>query len=531
MGCRQAFSRYWLALAVAALCVGAACPSTAFAADTVEQTDRAEVFRQLGVDDVAADYVVVVDTSKSMLQEDRYARVKSALASFVGALSPNDRLTIITFDGIPTVVFAGKVGSNPNTAVEALPAKPPGNNTDIGSGLRAGIDELTRPGGADVAALVILTDGVHDPAKGSDFPQKSGPAWDELRAKAASLSASRRLRVYPMALTSGTDVGLVINVFPGATSLSLSQGQLESYFQDVKEAVRYDKASLMLAADESGAVTVVWPEESLGRVDLAAGKSEFDVTLTSTMTRIPLVVEDLAVTSSGDFPINFSIDPGSVTLAPGASARIHVSATWVPPQGFYFGKRQLTMSDELQMTGTIQSPWSQVIVKDLGLTLPASIAAVPAELTAAGEIGTSVWFLAALAVAALLVSLVIWAIVGPDTPARLSGTYRVGGLSDAAAGSSSQERSLTDDARRGAVLWFGGAQGEQPRVQLPGVSGDAFKLEARRSRRRGPVEVWGFAEGAVVKVKLPEDKAAARFVDGRVPPGSVIVIGSNEIRL
>jgi hypothetical protein len=89
---------------------------------------------------------------------------------------------------------------------------------------------------------------------------------------------------------------------------------------------------------------------------------------------------------------------------------------------------------------------------------------------------------------------------------------------------------LSEDAQGGAVLWFGGPEGPQPRVEILGVKGDAFKLEAQRKKHRGSVETLCFPEGAVLRAKLPGDRAFTLFVEGPVPPGTAIQVGGNEIR-
>jgi hypothetical protein len=531
MGTRLArfMSRAWLLAVCLILLAGILGAPTASSA--VEQASRAEVFEKLGVDNVGAHYVVLVDTSTSMGQEQRYERVKTALESFFGVLSPSDDLTVITFDDRPSiVVFRQKGKQDPGSMIAQLPTKL-GHYTDIGHALSVAVEQLQDLPASDIASLIVLTDGRHVPPAGSDFPNVTGAAWDKLSRAARQLSNSHEIQVYAMALTGDTDVGLVSKVFPRTREIALPQGQLTSYFNGIKDRVRAAKARTLLAEDKNGAVQVRWSPDALADVDLGSGSASFDVTLKSTTSHVPLTVSRLRVSSTGELPVFFSVEPRTVTIPPGKSETVTVHATWSPPdEGGPHLKRTTVRTADLKLDGNVESAWTRVIVKDLGLTVPLQLQAGVAPLSAAGDTGFAVWLVVlALVILGLLVAYVYRRLKSPPAPC-LAGSYYVGAANEDVefAGTA---RSLKEDARGGGVLWFGGECGPEPRVELPGQRGDAFRLEARRSGRRGPVEMWCVAEKPSVRAKLPGDRRPTSFDQGPVPSGTEIQTGANKIKL
>ncbi len=521
-----------LVVLVALLVVSFGCSGAAVAG--VKQADRAEVFDKLGVDAVGAHYVVLVDTSTSMGKEQRYERVKAALESFFGALSPSDDLTVITFNERPSiVVYRQKGKQDPAAMIAQLPARLEAQ-TDIGHALRVAVEQLQDLPASDIASLIVLSDGLHKPPPNSDFPTKEGPAWESLRSAAKELTSTHDVQVYAMALTDGTDVGLVGKVFPGTREIALPKGQLTSYFNGIKDRVRAAKATALLAQDKDGIVQAQWPREALADVDLEAGSATFDLTLKSTMPHVPVTVTGLQVSSSGQLPMKFAVTPQKVTIGPGKTAKVTVQASWKPPdEGGPHLKRTTVRTADLSVKGNVESPWSRVISKDLGVAVPLVFQAGTATLTAEGQTGWALWLVIVIIIVLLFIAVRVARAIWPGGAPRLAGSY---GLVPSR-GAGEQQRSLSEDAQGGGILWFGGKAGQsQPRVELPGLPDglDAFRLEARRSKRRGPTETWCCVTGEMsLTAKMPNDEeAGSRFVyfdGGRVPSGAEIQVGGSRI--
>ena len=110
----------------------------------------------LGIEDQATDYILIVDTSLSMQEEGRWGRARDALSGLADSLTPDDHVTLITFDDGAQTVFAGDAPST-NTLLGDLPDEPTGTQTDIGAAIDEGVDALNRDGASEVAAFVLLT--------------------------------------------------------------------------------------------------------------------------------------------------------------------------------------------------------------------------------------------------------------------------------------------------------------------------------------------------------------------------------------
>lgn len=338
------------------LSLAGALPSAA------QQATREQVYERLDIDREPADYVLLIDTSGSMNDNGLYREVGKAVRGFVAALTPQDHLSLITFDVAPALRYAGPVTS-PRDVAGRLPARAEGARTDIGAAIEAAVDLLQRPGASRNAAVVLLTDGAHDPPQGSGYPTTSAPAWGRLRAQAARLP-SDQVRAFAIPLKGSTGAALLKRVFPDATVLGLgSTDQLGALLNQPKDAVRADKARETLRRDAGQGVRVEWG--GLDRLDLAAGAGDVDLTLRSTAEHVPLVVTGMTIHASG-LPVQADSLPGTVALDPGESWTRRVHLTWAAPSRWRL-RETLRDTTTLELAGQVTSPWATVLSTDLGL--------------------------------------------------------------------------------------------------------------------------------------------------------------------
>jgi hypothetical protein len=368
---------------VLALAVGASASAGAPA-----QASREEVLRALGVDRIAADYVVMVDTSGSMKQGNLYAQVKSALRPLLRAVSPDDHLTLLTFDSTPAVRFSGPLGPQGDAALDQLPSVPAGTATDIGAAINAGLAELSRPDAHDVGTVVLVTDGKHEPPTGSNYPSTSGPAWDALGIRGRELARRHVISSYALALTPTTDAALLTRAFPNTLVEALPAGQLPGFLARVKDEARLAKARRAVAGDVSKGVEARW-SGSLTNLDLNKRPPvKAKLTLHSTMTRTPLVVRGLAVTTEAT-GVKAGGLPGEVALAPNQTTTVDVAISYPRSGGFGLGRKQVTRSGQLRVTGSLATPWDSVLRNDLRVDLRPRLAATSTPFQGVGTVGWS----------------------------------------------------------------------------------------------------------------------------------------------
>lgn len=368
---------------------------------------RGEVFSALGLDDVPADYIVVVDTSRSMQQGTRYQKAKSAIGMLLRSVSRKDHLSLITFDATPALRYTGPVGAGGGRrALAQLPASARGGGTDIGAALDAALSELERPNASDIGTVVLLTDGKHNPPGGSAYPTTTGAAWNGLGRRGRGLGRDSVISAYALGLRAGSDAALLKRAFSGATVVALPPGQLPSFLGRVKEQTRIAKARQLVRRDAGKAVRVAWPRKQLAELDLTQGKETVGLRLRSRLRHVPLTLRDLGVQAAG-LPIRVSGLPDGVALRPGQTKVVPVQLSFEKRGGFRIGKKTVTESGALTLTGTVGTPWREILQRDLKTKLKPRLVGAESPTRATGKVG---WGLLGLLVLLVLLGLIVAAV-------------------------------------------------------------------------------------------------------------------------
>ncbi|MFG1917482.1 VWA domain-containing protein [Micromonospora sp. NPDC048898] len=480
------------ATAAAALTAAAVvCLPVAPAAGAPASSD--EVYAALGVDQVAADYVVLVDVSRSMRDGGRYEQVRRALRSFLAALAPDDRVALVTFADSARVVHDGPAGRAPDQLVAKLPRSADGRHTDIGAAVETSLRLLTRGDAPPIATVVLLTDGRHDPPVGSAYPFEQGYAWNELTRAGRSLTKTS-LTAYAVPLTGSTGAPLLARVYPGTRLLAPTAiDRLGDQLEQPKASARAAKARSVLGDDASRGVQVVWPA---GAGRLGAGRTRLEVRLRSTSTRVPLVVDHLVVRS--DRPdVRLSVPDGPVELPAGGTAVVPVDVEWDAGPRRVAPLARVTADAALTLDGEVDSPWAEVLTDELGVDFAPRLDGGPTRGTLSAQRGSIGWWaLGAVLLAALAVA--GWWGRGRRRQPALAGTLR---LRDA----SGAERDLVLSGRRTAIT--------ADSTGLPGYG----EVTARRSS-------VGASEVRLVIGYSRDGSAAAREV-GTCGPDETVELG------
>lgn len=455
---------------------------------------REEILEALRVDRVQADYVVLVDTSASMDEGGRYERVREELRTFLGAAGPNDHVSVITFDVTPAIRFSGDA-EDARSATDRLPDVPKGRYTDIGAAIQAAIDELKRPDAAPVATVVMLTDGRHEPPPGSACPSTRGEGWDALRERSRELRTGV-IRTYALGLDEATDARLLKSVFPDASIVALPSDQLASYLDRVKEESRMAKAQRVLGPDAESEVRAEW---SVPTLDLRKGHGEGVLSLTSSAKKVPLRVEDLRASVEG-FSASVEGLPRSVSLRPGETRRLRVRFTCPPLEGMRIGQKRVVKEGRVGLSGTVTSPWSGVLVRDLGVFFRPRLRSRPQDVRAKGVVGLGVLTASLLAMASVGTAVLAWLGWRASKP-DLTGTLRA-----SVSGSGGDPVSVRLSGKRMAI-------GKGSRLDLPGTG------SVRGMRVKGP-----HGKGAMVGLQVRYRPPGGREVEGELLPDRTLVL-------
>lgn len=370
-----------------------------------------ELLEIYGIADEPADYVVVVDTSASMLYEPPiYPAVKEVYQSFVQAISANDHLSVVTFGGDAVVRFNGVMTpEGRQQAMDALPAVADGGATDIGDALEAALERLDRPDGAQVRTLIFLTDGeIYAP--GSPYEQPGNQAWEDLAARAAQLSENWTISVYGAGLGGGqTDIGVLKDVFPRAKIVSLPSDQLADFFNEAVQRSRVEKLRLPVTQEL---------ERSFVHVTIDPGRLDDTTRLWLTFdSKLPnlgasIVVRGVTVSAPDGTVYRSTLvgGPRTVTVGPNRESERFEVLVDVPGviKDFHVGDAVETRDFLVEVDADLEVEPAAILVQELGIEATPQLAQAGLA-TAENPYGTPYWhFAVAAGILVLIVAFLIY---------------------------------------------------------------------------------------------------------------------------
>lgn len=395
---------------------------------------RDDLFKQLGVDVQPADYIVLVDTSKSMAESGRYSEVRSRLAAFLTGTSPSDHVAVYTFDDVVQPRYVGQGGA-PDDIVAHLPAGPRNGQTDIGSAIESALEELERLEAAPVGSIVLLTDGNNNPLDDSLYRPTGGPAWSALTARAKKLTdAHHTLRGYALPLGSDANgAALLRQVLPTTSVVNPSDvPDIGGFLDRTKESIRAEKAKTALSQDIGRGATVVWPDRT--SLDLDSGAAVLTFKVQSRLAKVPIDVTNMTVKLTDAAGVRVALDPTSprtITLAPGESREFKLHLTWSPGAGPVPYRRTRKKTPEVQVLTNVSSPWTPMLAPAVRLGIPRTPAGNTREIELRDTVGKA-WVLPVVVLALLLLAGLLWMHARRRAHPSVSGTLQL-------------ERLLSDD--------------------------------------------------------------------------------------
>ncbi|OIJ62791.1 vWA domain-containing protein [Streptomyces mangrovisoli] len=492
----RSLARSWAVVLVAAVLV--LLPATATAAPSGDSPTRAQIYDSLGLGDLPADYVILVDTSGSMAKDGRYDTVRSTLRTFLDHVSRKDRVALFTFDAHPQLRYEGPAGGSGTTdrILAQLPAAPtPGAETDIGAALDAAVTELERADVSSISSVVLVTDGEHNPPAGSSYPSAKGAPWTALHKRAEAVARHTDLAGYALPLgsqASGADLMRSV-VTPTTVLRPTSIDDLSTYLQRAGDRTRLRKAARLLNPDVGKGVVLSW--SGSGPLAMTDGVARTTLTLTSRSRHVPLVVTGLHVSLTGPDATVTGV-PDRVELAPGTSrtfrvtVRGHVGADPLPV------RRTRHVDARLRADGKVGTDWAAVLRPDIDLRVPARVATgAPVPMAATVGSPLTLPLTIALLVALSLLGWLLW------------------------------RRTHRPQLRGELVLWptFGGLTSDRIALRgrrmtvRPRTIGGTGRIRGRRSAGPGGPRVDLF-------IRYTPDGTHARESNALCPPGEQVVI-------
>ncbi|RLK54573.1 vWA domain-containing protein [Actinokineospora cianjurensis] len=332
---------------------------TAAALVLAAQTGSAEVYRDLGLADAPAEFVVLVDTSASMATDHRYDSTREALRGLLNALPASDTVTVITFDTDPHVVDLPP--QNRPAAVDRMPP-PIGEATDTGKAISLAVDILKTSTAAGGGAIVMLTDGKTAPPNASAYSSPDSAAWRDLVGRGRELADRVRGFTIPLA-TGESGKSQLRTVIPDTTVLgSGDPDQIGPLLERLRVQFVRASAASKLRQDVTGGIDVAWPGLPQD-VDLGE-PVPFEVELTSNTKYLPLIVTNTRVELSGGTATGL---PDRITLKPGERRRFTLTADVEVLGSTKVGRQRADIDVRPRLVGTVDTPWRSVLESELDL--------------------------------------------------------------------------------------------------------------------------------------------------------------------
>lgn len=366
-----------LVVALAAVAVMVAPTPAAFAAEDPSVQD---VIAAVNPPEAANDYIVLIDTSASMQEENRWPRLVGLLTQLANEIGPSDRLTVITFDKTAKQVYRGPVaapgsgatGLAPEVVLGKLPKTPTGTLTDIGSAVELAIGALERVDAMPVGTVLLFTDGVIEAAADSKYPRVDSPAWDKLKTRFKAL----RNVVIPIAvpLASETDAAPVAKIFDAAViQPEKLYESLSSRSSDLMTEAAVKSLTTEVARAKPVAVSFETPEAQINE----NGELSTTVKFANPYRHIPLVLTGVTAKTEDGRAVNVVGLPSTIELVGGATAQYPLAMT--------FPGKEATAT-KLTFEASLASPWASAL-KTMGITfepkIGGSLKAGPAGTVAA----------------------------------------------------------------------------------------------------------------------------------------------------
>ncbi|TYB61751.1 VWA domain-containing protein [Nonomuraea sp. PA05] len=467
------------------------------------------IYEALGLRGRPADLVVLLDTSGSMRSQQK--TVERQLKGLLLAKGEHDAVTLVRFDRRPhrTGVLEG------DEDVDALPA-PTGEFSDLGRALAWVVHRVAEQP-TRLTAVMLISDGIQDPAPGSPYGRGDGPAWKELRGQAAKLKPQPLVFSFPIgdAEIRRHQDEIIERVFPqNAQILDPREAQARKDLSRLREEALRAEARRLVAPDLTRGVDLRWQQSDV-RLDPAEGTATLTLDVRSETEVLPLELRSVEVTvSAGDRRMTGrSTAPAPIPLRPDGTVSVPIQVSWDKPPLIPMRPFVIELDRTVQAAVRLATPWESDL-RLLGLSFgerEARTETARGSGAMRGEPAYWVFALAAVLLVALLMSRFMYVRAERKLPPKMRGLLWSAYLH--AAGEEWKEHKL-------GPVRLGGHR----RVR----TGDlAPALELPGGTAQGSVEVRAAPDDGVTITYYP-DATAGRNDTADCPPGQKVMINGVE---
>lgn len=234
-----------------------------------------------GLDTIQANFIILVDESGSMATNRLWDPVIAATEDLADAIPASDELRLLFFAGQvrehQQPWGADSVTREAWKRSVAGRSDPRGDHTDLGRAVEAAFRIIQAEPPERQQFVVILTDGVQDPAEESSYDQTgNSAAWEELRERAEMASEARPLSITLLRLSEDADQSLLSRMLPDLKRVdAIGAEDLRMWVQRWQREFQVEKLALALREEDESALAVLEVVEAQGApVRLRHGRSE-----------------------------------------------------------------------------------------------------------------------------------------------------------------------------------------------------------------------------------------------------------------
>jgi hypothetical protein len=359
--------------ATAALSAGSSSPAPSpvdKAPSPVDKVSTAEeVIRALGIADPPVDYLFLLDVSLSMEDGHRFPDAMRILRQIVGAVRPQDRVSVVTFGEKATIAVERKPKREALSILEdTMHSLNPGSDrSDIGQGFDQGLRVLESWSDFATGAVVLLSDGALD-APRSRFADLRANArdWEALRKRASELKhgkhrkpgdVARSLQGFTFALQPSDDPsGPLQAVLPGASQYWPKRPtEVADHLTQVHRDHLLAAAREVLGSNPIPTVTAEWPRVS--EISSLGSPFETQLVLSAPASRVPLRLAGLQVEVDGAAAdVRLGRTVADLTPQNGDVTSVPVTVTLKEGPG-----RPTMVPCRLSVRAGVDSPWTEGI--------------------------------------------------------------------------------------------------------------------------------------------------------------------------
>ena len=307
-----------------------------------------------------ADIVILVDASLSMRRS--FPTVRQAAASFGASLTNKEYLHLRAFAGVPTAPLEGVGNQVGDEVVSYLPKDVLAGGTDLGLALEKGLDFLERPGASRIQAVFLLTDGRHEPPRGSPYSRDfdRDPNWQKLQNRAQALCRQRTMLVYGFGLNQQTDINLLLHVFPSRNVEIVvgSAAGVNNLLLHLQERLHLEQLRGAIQEEMTGGKLELKLNPT--SISTADNHSESLLTIRNDYEHLPVRLKGIFVNPLTDVhEIDASLKDfsGQLTLGPGDKRQVRVTVSLVADlPKWHIGRMTQTFSARFKIVPSASFP-------------------------------------------------------------------------------------------------------------------------------------------------------------------------------